>query len=301
MNLARKSPQASTLVLSLLATCSLTAFAQMKAGDADGKRAPDATGVATWTFEAAPAWQDEFDYTGAPDPGRWGYDLGGHGWGNRELQYYTDRLENASVADGVLSIVAIKQRRKDNRYTSARVVSKGKGDFLYGRIEVRAKLPPGRGTWPALWMLPTGQAYGGWPKSGEIDLMEHVGYDPGRVHITMHTEAYNHRINTQRSGIRTVEGAMTGFHVYRTDWTPDGIRGYIDDQLVLDFPNERTGSATWPFDQPFHLLMNIAVGGDWGGKEGVDDAAFPATMQVDYVRVYKLREAPRPDSVDAPR
>ena len=243
-----------------------------------------------WEFETAPAWQDEFGYTGAPDPAKWGYDIGGHGWGNNELQYYTDSTDNAFVADGVLTIAARKENKDGRNYTSARVVSKGKGDFLYGRFEIKAKLPSGKGTWPALWMLPTGQTYGGWPNSGEIDIMEHVGFDPNRVHITMHTQAYNHTINTQRTGIKLVDGAIGNFHVYRTDWTPDAIRGYIDDELVLEFPNEGTGPAAWPFDQRFHFLINIAVGGNWGGKEGVDDNSFPARMQVDYVRVYRLIE-----------
>ncbi|HET6783508.1 MAG TPA: glycoside hydrolase family 16 protein [Pseudoxanthomonas sp.] len=243
-----------------------------------------------WEFEAAPVWQDEFDYTGAPDPAKWGYDIGGDGWGNNELQYYTDSTDNAFAADGVLTIAARKEKKEGRDYTSARVVSKGKGDFLYGRFEIKAKLPSGKGTWPALWMLPTDQTYGGWPNSGEIDIMEHVGYDPNRVHITMHTQAYNHTINTQRTGIKLVDGAIGNFHVYRTDWTPDAIRGYIDDELVLEFPNEGTGPAAWPFDQRFHFLINIAVGGNWGGKEGVDDDSFPARMQVDYVRVYRLIE-----------
>lgn len=243
-----------------------------------------------WKFEATPSWQDEFDYTGAPDPAKWGYDIGGHGWGNNELQYYTDSADNASVADGVLTITARKEKKEGRDYTSARVISKEKGDFLYGRFEIRAKLPSGKGTWPALWMLPTDQAYGGWPKSGEIDIMEHVGYDPNRVHITMHTQAYNHTINTQRTGIKLVDGAIGNFHVYRTDWTPDAIRGYVDDELVLEFPNEGDGPAAWPFDQQFHFLINIAVGGNWGGQKGVDDNSFPARMQVDYVRVYRLIE-----------
>lgn len=243
-----------------------------------------------WEFEAAPAWQDEFDYTGAPDPAKWGHDIGGHGWGNNELQYYTDSADNAFVADGVLTIAARKEKKEGRNYTSARVISKGKGDFLYGRFEIKAKLPSGKGTWPALWMLPTDQTYGGWPNSGEIDIMEHVGYDPNRVHITMHTQAYNHTINTQRTGIKLVDGAIGNFHVYRTDWTPDSIRGYIDDELVLEFPNEGTGPAAWPFDQRFHFLINIAVGGNWGGQKGVDDDSFPARMQVDYVRVYRLME-----------
>lgn len=238
-------------------------------------------------FGSTPVWQDEFDYSGLPDPAKWNFELGGDGWGNNELQEYVRSLKNAHVDNGVLTISARNKRTERRNYTSARLTSKGKGDFRYGRFEIRAKLPTGRGTWPALWMLPTGKAYGGWPKSGEIDIMEHVGFDPGRVHITVHTEAYNHRIATQRGRSRMVDD-VARFHVYRMDWTPASIRGYIDDKLLFDFPNEGTGSAAWPFDQPFHLMMNIAVGGDWGGKEGVDSTAFPASMEVDYVRVYPL-------------
>lgn len=243
-----------------------------------------------WRFEATPVWQDEFDYEGRPDPSKWGYDLGGDGWGNQELQAYTDRAANASVAGGVLTITARREPTGGRDYSSARLVSKGRGDFLYGRIEARAKLPPGRGTWPAIWMLPTDAAYGGWPASGEIDIMEHVGYDPGRVHMSVHTKTYNHRIGTQKTATRTVPGATAEFHRYRVDWTPDGVRGYIDDVPVLAFANEGSGADAWPFDRRFHLLLNLAVGGAWGGKEGVDAQAFPASMQVDYVRVYRLVE-----------
>lgn len=241
-------------------------------------------------FEDTPSWQDEFDYDGRPDPLKWGYDTGGHGWGNNELQTYTRSGDNAFVRDGALHIVARRQHRKGRGYTSARLVSKGRGDFLYGRFEVRARLPPGRGTWPAIWMLPTGNAYGGWPKSGEIDIMEHVGFDPDVVHVTMHTEAYNHVKGTQKSATKRVPGATETFHVYRVDWTPDAIRGYIDGEPMYEFANEGSGPAAWPFDQPFHFLLNIAVGGNWGGQQGVDEAAFPATMAVDYVRVYRMRE-----------
>jgi beta-glucanase (GH16 family) len=241
-----------------------------------------------WTFEPTPEWQDEFDYSGAPDATKWGHDVGGDGWGNHELQDYTDRIDNAFVGDGVLTIVATKEAGAGREYTSARLVSKGKGDFLYGRFEIRAKLPPGRGTWPALWMLPTDWVYGEWPKSGEIDIMEHVGFDPGNIHVTAHTEAYYFQINTQKTATKIIDGATTRFHRYRVDWTPDAIRGYVDDALVLEFANEGNGPRVWPFDQRFHLLMNVAVGGDWGGQQGVDDQAFPASMQVDYVRVYRL-------------
>ncbi|WP_211840903.1 glycoside hydrolase family 16 protein [Pseudoxanthomonas sacheonensis] len=275
------------LLIALQATSCLAQ--QQDNSVAPAARLPQAT-AETWSFEATPAWQDEFDYTGAPDPAKWGYDIGGHGWGNNELQYYTDSTGNAFVADGVLTIVARKEKKEGRDYTSARVISKGKGDFLYGRFEIKAKLPSGKGTWPALWMLPTDQAYGGWPKSGEIDIMEHVGFDPNRVHVTTHTEAYYFQIKTQKTATKVIDGAMDRFHLYRVDWTPDAIRGYIDDALVFEFPNEGKGYRVWPFDKRFHLLMNIAVGGDWGGQKGVDDGSFPARMQVDYVRVYRLIE-----------
>jgi beta-glucanase (GH16 family) len=175
-------------------------------------------------------------------------------------------------------------------YSSARLVTKNKGDFLYGRFEVKAKLPTGKGTWPAVWMLPTDFAYGNWPKSGEIDIMEHVGYDQDRVHVTVHTEAYNHSIGTQRGTNKIVPTASTEFHLYRVDWTPYAVRGYIDDQEMFEFKNEGKGFAVWPFDKRFHLLLNIAVGGNWGGAQGTDSSVFPQAMQVDYVRVYKMIE-----------
>ena len=288
-----KTSRALAVVLGLALT--LQAFASLAQQATDSVAAP-ATPVAKavagtgYTFETTPFWQDEFDYTGRSVSVKWTHQQGGHGWGNNELEYYTDRIENAYVRDGVLTIAARKEAHKGSGYTSARLNSIGEGNFQYGRFEIRAKLPAGKGTWPALWMLPTESVYGSWPKSGEIDIMEHVGFDPERVHITMHTEAYNHRIGTQRGASKLVEGATSGFHLYRVDWTPDWIRGYIDDQLVLEFPNERKGPQGWPFDHRFHLLMNIAVGGDWGGKEGVDEGAFPAAMWVDYVRVYRLMQ-----------
>jgi beta-glucanase (GH16 family) len=243
-----------------------------------------------WTFETTPMWSDEFDYEGKPDATKWGYDIGGHGWGNNELQYYTEDLKNASVSNGKLSITAIQERVGDRLYSSARVISKGKGDFLYGRFEFKAKLPTGKGTWPALWMLPTDWRYGDWPKSGEIDIMEHVGFDQDRVHITVHTEAYNHTLGTQVGQNKMVPGASTDFHLYRVDWTPYAIRGYIDDEKLFEFINEGKGYPKWPFDKRFHFLMNIAVGGNWGGAQGVDENIWPQTMEIDYVRVYKMVE-----------
>ena len=239
-------------------------------------------------FETTPDWSDEFDYSGLPDPAKWGYDIGGSGWGNNELEYYSNDFKNAGVANGLLTISAIKEEINGMHYSSARLVTKNKFDFLYGRIEVKAKVPAGKGTWPAIWMLPTVRKYGLWPKSGEIDIMEHVGYDPDVIHISTHCEAYYWRLNNQKTAVKKIENAITAFHLYRIDWTPNTIRGYIDDNLVFTNVNEGTGYQVWPFDQQFHLLLNVAVGGDWGGIQGIDEAAFPASMQVDYVRYYKM-------------
>lgn len=261
--------------------------------------------VVLWSPAASPqkstqpawklVWSDEFDYTGLPDASKWGYDVGGEGWGNKELQNYTERrLENARVEKGVLIIEARKDGNAKNAYTSARLVSKNKGDWTYGRFEVKAKLPSGRGTWPAIWMLPTQRTYGEryWPDNGEIDIMEHVGYDPDVIHGSAHTRSYHHVIGTQKSGRTKVDSARSGFNVYAVEWTPEEIRWYVNDRQYFTFGNERlakpgTDYKEWPFDKPFHLLLNLAVGGNWGGAQGVDDSIWPQRMEVDYVRVYQ--------------
>ncbi len=232
-------------------------------------------------------WSDEFEYEGSPDASKWNYDIGGHGWGNNELQYYTSRLNNVRVGDGVLTIEAKLENYSGLKYTSTRIISKNKGDWLYARIEVKAKLPSGRGTWPAIWMLPTDWEYGDWPRSGEIDIMEHVGYDQGNVHGTVHTEAYNHSIGTQVGDQLYIGDCSDEFHVYRIEWTPDIIDFYIDENKYFTFLNSGGDYTKWPFDKRFHLLMNIAVGGSWGGVQGVDDSIFPQKMEIDYVRVYR--------------
>jgi beta-glucanase (GH16 family) len=232
-------------------------------------------------------WSDEFEYTGKPDAAKWSYDLGGNGWGNQEAQYYTDRLENAKVENGKLIITALKETYGSNAYTSARLHTKYKGDWLYGRMEIRAKLPFGRGTWAAIWMLPTDWAYGGWPNSGEIDIMEHVGFDQNTVYGTIHTELYNGMLNTQRGDHVYFSDASDAFHTYAIEWSEDTIDFFADDNVFFSYPNYHTGSDRWPFDKRFYLLMNIAVGGTWGGAQGIDDTIFPATMEIDYVRVYQ--------------
>ncbi len=235
-------------------------------------------------------WQDEFDYRGEPNPDKWGYDTGGHGWGNQELQTYTNSRVNSFVEDGKLTIKALKT---NGSWTSARLVTKGKGDWLHGRIEVKAKLPSGKGTWPAIWMLPTDWAYGGWPSSGEIDIMEHVGYEMGKVHGTIHTEAYNHSIGTQKGGSVEVENVASQFHVYAIDWTEDEIIWYMDGEEYYRFKNPDKTYKEWPFDKRFHLILNIAIGGTWGGAQGIDPDLKEAAMEIDYVRVYK-KKVPAP-------
>lgn len=237
-------------------------------------------------FEVTPSWSDEFNTPGAPDPKKWNFQFGDDGWGNQELQNYTDR--NAKVADGMLTITA---RREGNGYTSSRINSKGKGDFLYGRIVARARLPRGRGTWPAIWMLYSQDEPGrdGWPDNGEIDIMEHVGFDPGRIHGSIHSKAYNHIDKTQKTATRVIPDAESAFHDYELRWTPDWIETRIDDKPVLLFQNPHLSWREWPFDRPQHLLLNIAVGGFWGAQKGIDDSIWPQSMDVDYVRVYNYK------------
>lgn len=238
-------------------------------------------------------WSDDFNYTGLPDSNKWKYDTGGHGWGNKELQFYTEsRKENARVENGSLIIEARRDNWTGHEFTSARLVSKGKGDWTYGRFEARAKLPTGTGVWPAIWMLPTGWKYGGWPNSGEIDIMEQVGYEPTVVHASVHTKKYHHSISTQKTARTNLPNATTDFNVYAVEWTPEEIRGYVNDQHYFTFKNERLTDPSadyrqWPFDQPFHLLLNIAVGGTWGGARGVDRSIWPQRMEIDYIRVYQ--------------
>jgi beta-glucanase (GH16 family) len=237
-------------------------------------------------------WVDEFNKSGLPDTNNWSYDTGGNGWGNHELQYYTlGRLENARVEDGKLIIETKREPWKEKEYTSARLTTRMKEEWLYGRFEVRAKLPFGLGTWPAIWMLPSRPAYGSghWPDNGEIDIMEHVGYDQGLIHGSTHCKAHYWRIGTQRSDSIRIPDASTAFHDYSIEWDSEKIQMFVDDSLYFTSPNDKTGWEVWPFDKPFIMLLNIAVGGDWGGVKGVDTTIWPQRMEVDYVRVYQKK------------
>ncbi|WP_149242933.1 glycoside hydrolase family 16 protein [Dyadobacter sp. 32] len=246
-----------------------------------------------YEFGSTPVWQDEFNYSGKPDHTKWSYNLGDHGWGNHELQNYTNDAKNARVENGNLIIEAIREKSGKLDYSSARLVSKEKGDFLYGKFEIRARLPQGRGTWPAIWMLASQNNYGnkGWPDNGEIDIMEHVGFDQNRVHGNVHTKAFNHAIKTNKGNNILVPNVSSEFHVYTCEWQPDYIAILVDGKEYFRFKKESSWEwQEWPFDKPQHLLINIAVGGDWGGQKGVDDSIFPQKMEVDYVRVYPLIE-----------
>ncbi|MDR2954371.1 MAG: glycoside hydrolase family 16 protein [Prevotella sp.] len=235
-------------------------------------------------------WQDEFDYFGLPDSSKWSNEKGYIR--NDELQYYTvNRPENAIVKDGLLVITALNDSAfidgEIRPVTSASIKTQNKGDWKYGRIEVRAKVPSSLGTWPAIWMMPTKSVYGGWPKSGEIDIMEFVGYDPDKIHFNAHTEKYNHTKNTGRGSFIDVASPDKEFHIYAIEWFPDRIDWYMNDRKVFSVSDEGEGWEAWPFHEPFYLIINFAFGGAWGGAKGVDISTLPQEYYIDYVRVFQ--------------
>lgn len=239
-------------------------------------------------------WNDEFNKNGLPDSENWGYDVGGGGWGNNERQEYMAKdLKTARVDDGSLIITAFLINGTSGKsYRSARLVTRGKHAWKYGRIEMRAKLPAGRGIWPAFWMLPEEWNYGNgsWPDNGEIDIMEYVGYDPDVIHGTVHTNKRNHLLGTQAGASMQVGGVENEFHVYALEWDAEMISIYVDGYKYFEYPNEGQGWEYWPFDKEFHIILNTAIGGNWGGAQGVDDTIFPQEFVIDYVRVYQETE-----------
>lgn len=235
-------------------------------------------------------WEDDFNYEGMPDPGKWTLVTGDGcpelcGFGNKELQFYTADSSNVHVKDGKLVIRAMMADER-GKYTSAKLISNNKGDWTYGRIEAKARLPKGRGTWAAIWMMPSSEEVK-WPHGGEIDIMEHVGFSEGWVHGALHTEKYNGMIGNHIVDSIFVDSAIDEFHVYSVDWDEERIVWKVDDKVFNVFVKNGQGRDAWPFDEPFHLIMNIAVGGNWGGRYGVDDSIWPQEMEIDYVRVYK--------------
>jgi licheninase len=245
---------------------------------------------------ATPDFADEFDQPRI-DRAKWRFDTlrNAAGWYNNEKQYYADgRTDNARIVDGALVIEARRQKVTKRKfpdaggqdYTSAKLVSRKR--LGYGFYEVRAKLPCGRGIWPAIWLLaPDGK----WPDNGEIDIMEMVGWDPHVIHATLHSGAYNHAKGTQRGGSKRVPTSCSHYHRYQLEWRPDAITIGVDDRAFMRVANDRPGSVSaWPFTRPYELILNVAVGGDWAGRQGIDNAAFPQAMSVDYVRHWKARK-----------
>ena len=233
-------------------------------------------------------WSDEFSKDGAPDSTKWAYNIGtgSNGWGNNEAQFYTNELTNARIENGKLIIEARKENRGGKSYTSARLITLGKTTWTYGRIEVRATIPKGFGTWPAIWMLGENINSVGWPACGEIDIMEHVGKDQDVMFWSIHTKRLNWTLGTQQTFSKRVNGISNDFRVFKLDWTKERLQFYIDDVLYFTVNNDGRGVDFYPFIAPQYLLMNLAIGGNFGGST-IDDSIFPVRMEVDYVRVYQ--------------
>jgi beta-glucanase (GH16 family) len=225
-------------------------------------------------------WADEFNIEGAPDASKWAYDTGtgSGGWGNNESQYYTNRAENVKVQNGVLKITSIKENYQGSSYTSARIKTQGKFSFKYGKVEIKAKLPTGGGTWPALWMLGDNISSAGWPACGEIDIMEHVGNSQNKIHGTLHYPNFSGGSGVTKSV--DIANASTEFHIYTLDWRADAIKFYVDGNLFHTFAN----TSALPFNQNFFLIINSAMGGNFGGA--INPNFVSSTFEVDYIRVY---------------
>lgn len=242
-----------------------------------------------WTL----VWSDEFE-EGPVDESKWTYDIGNWGWGNNELQYYTEkRPENARIEDGNL-IIEARKNDMGQRWTSARLTTRGKVSFLYGKIEFRAKVPREKGNWAAGWTL--GDAYvdeKSWPYCGEIDILESVGYEvddetgDGIAHATVHTPAYYFKINNQISSTKEVPDIADAFHTYAVEWTPTEVRGYVDGEQYYVY-DKNANEREWPFGEPQNIILNLAMGGGWGGAQGMDETVTSQQFVVDYVRVYAL-------------
>jgi beta-glucanase (GH16 family) len=230
-------------------------------------------------------WSDEFDYNGLPNSKKWDYEVGKIR--NNEAQYYTKaRKENARVEDGKLIIEGRKEEYKGSHYTAASLITLGKFSFQYGRVEVRAKLPKARGTWPAIWMMGEDHPLVGWPRCGEIDIMEHVGFNPGFIHGTIH-QINDEKKHWSKGEIVKVPDCTDAFHTYGLEWSKEGLTIFIDDNRYFEFPYQ--GPGKWTFDRKMYLLINLAIGGQWGGANGIDEAAYPQRYEIDYVRVYQRK------------
>jgi beta-glucanase (GH16 family) len=283
------------LNLALISTALLAAAAAQSLTSTDYP----AEGAMRPARAAVLVWSDEFK-RGDVDPSKWRFDQSRNkeGWYNEERQYYSAGKRNAWMRNGKLIIEARKESLpalKDwggQDYSSARLTTKDRRSWRYGFFEIRAKLPCGLGTWPAIWMLPD---KGGWPEAGEIDIMEHVGSEPNVIHATLHTALFTHSKGTQRGATTKLPTSCTEFHRYQLNWQPDAITIGVDGRAYMRVRNNQPGGkGAWPFDSPFHLILNLAVGGTWAGAKGINDAAMPQRLEVDYVRVWQERAARSP-------
>lgn len=229
-------------------------------------------------------WSDEFDTDGSPDDSKWDYNIGtgSYGWGNGEKQYYTKRTENVIIEGGFLKITAKKESYSGSQYTSTRMLTEGKFDFTYGKVQVRAKLPFGEGTWPAIWMLGSNISSVGWPACGEIDIMEHWGYNQGTVSSALHTPSSNG--DTQNHGSQDIEDVSTEFHIYEVNWTSKEIVFSVDGKQHYRYAPSTKNDETWPYNANQFLILNVAMGGSWFD---IDPNFVESTMEIDYVRVYQ--------------
>ncbi|WP_152393339.1 RICIN domain-containing protein [Paenibacillus guangzhouensis] len=253
---------------------------------------PSIKAATTWNL----VWSDEFNgnFGAAPNAGKWDYNIGGNGWGNHELQNYTDRRDNSYLdGNGNLIIKAIKENYGGNSYTSARLLTSGKFTQTYGKFEARIKLPYGKGIWPAFWMLGEDPNSTGWPNMGEIDIMENLGHDSSTVYGTAHGPGYSGSGGISKPyTLPNGQQFKDAFHVFTVEWEPTQIRWYVDGNLYHTFNKSQLGSGkTWVFDHPFFIIMNLAVGGDWPGYPDAS-TSLPQMMTVDYVRVYTADSTP---------
>lgn len=271
------------MVLFLFCT-SLLAFSAVSCTAGSGSKSGGKEPEKPWKL----VWNDEFDGPNgtAVDSSKWKSETGNNGgWGNAELEYYTDSVNNCYQENGNLIIKAIKEEKEGYDYTSARIITQGKFDFKYGKIEMKAKLPRGNGIWPAFWMLGSSFDTAGWPKCGEIDIMEHIGKMPSKVHGTLHAMGYSGNAGITDS-IKSKTSLYDNYHTYTLEWNEKGLKWYFDGKRYHEVDKEEIDSGIWPFDDKFFILLNLAVGGYWPGYPD-ESSQFPQTYTIDYVRVYQ--------------
>jgi beta-glucanase (GH16 family) len=288
---SRLTPRVPRVARLLSPLVALSAFAMCGGSDTSAAPSPQPAGAGRWQL----SWSDEFDGADGsrPDPSRWVYDLGGDGWGNQELETYTDRAENARIEGGALVITARAEKFTASDgvprdYTSARLKTLGRFSQAYGRFEARIRIPRGQGLWPAFWMMGVDIDSRGWPDGGEIDVMENIGREPNTVHGTLHGPGYS-GADAIGMAFHSPDGTpfADAYHVYAIEWEPSEIRWYVDSHLyqtrkASDLP----AGARWVFDHEMFMLLNVAVGGGWPGNPD-QTTVFPQQMHVDYVRVYR--------------